>query len=396
MLLEFARHVSDAVLIVSPLMVIRQTIAEAERFFGSDHGIRQVRSGDLQDWLRRPTGIAITNYEAITDELEVGKLNALIIDESSMLKSHYGKWGRKIIDMGRGVEYKLSLTGTPAPNDRIEYANQAVFLDSANTVNEFLARYFVNRGQTNDRWELKPHALRPFYRSISHWCIFLTNPATYGWKDNTSPLPPINVHVHEIGLTTAQQKAVRETTQLLFARCAGGITSRSKLARIAKGSHNGERIETNKNEFIRNLIATWPDESTIVWCRYNQEQDDVSAALDGCLSMSGATPYDERDRMIEDFKAGRRRVLVSKGKVLGFGLNLQVATRQVFSTCQDSYEEFYQCVKRSNRFGAKRPLNVHMPITEVEMPMMENVLRKAHRVALDAAEQEAIFAECQA
>ena len=90
------------------------------------------------------------------------------------------------------------------------------------------------------------------------------------------------------------------------------------------------------------------------------------------------------------------RTLVSKPKILGFGLNLQRATRQVFSTLHDSYEEFYQAVKRSNRVGSTRPLNVHLPVTEAERPMLENVLRKADRVHQDTIEQEELFRNARA
>lgn len=113
----------------------------------------------------------------------------------------------------------------------------------------------------------------------------------------------------------------------------------------------------------------------------------------GAASIKGKTPYEERERLLDDFKSGRRRVLISKAKVLGFGLNLHVATRQVFSACQDSYEAFFQCVKRSNRVGSSKPLDVHIPVTELERPMMENVLRKAHLVEQDTREQERLFKE---
>jgi hypothetical protein len=140
----------------------------------------------LASWTQTTNGeIGITNYDALDEDVDTGSLGALILDESSMLKSHYGKWGQDCIRIGRGLDWKLCLTGTPAPNDRIEYANHAVFLDHYPTVNSFLARFFVNRGKTDERWELKPHALRPFYEALSHWCIFVSNPAVYGWKDNS-------------------------------------------------------------------------------------------------------------------------------------------------------------------------------------------------------------------
>lgn len=400
MLLEFARHAAEciadgkAVLIVSPLMVVAQTVAECRKFYGNawQHPIEVVPASGLKAWLKSGSSrIGITNYDALTDDLEAGRLAGLVLDESSMLKSHYGKWGHACIELGKGLDLKLALTGTPAPNDRIEYANHAVFLDKYPTVNSFLARFFVNRGETQERWELKPHALEPFYRSLSDWCIFLTNPATYGWRDNCDSIPPINVHIHDVALTTQQREMLMDNTSSMFVAAAGGITSRQKLGQIAKGAYKGVAVETLKPAFIRELIESWPDESTIIWCIYNDEQDRIAAEFPDAANVDGSTPINDRLRLIDDFKAGRRRVLISKPKVLGFGLNLQIATRQVFSGLQDSYESYYQAVKRSNRYGSTKPLNVHIPITEVERPMIETVLRKAKRVQQDSEQQEIIF-----
>lgn len=392
---EFCRNVHSnlggRVLIVSPLMVVGQTTDEYKQWY--DEEMQIVPARDLALWLKEGEGIAITNYDAINDSLPESKLSGLILDESSMLKSHYGAWGTRLIEMGRGVPYKLCCTGTPAPNDRIEYANHAVFMDAFPTVNSFLARFFVNRGQTSERWELKKHALAPFYRSLSHWAIFLTNPATYGWKDNCGTLPPIRVHAEDVRSTKAQRDAFMESEKSLFVNEAGGIGSRGRIARIGKGFHDGKRIETNKTRHIVDLIASWPTESTIVWCKYNGEQDEIAKAIPDCGNIVGSTPLAERMEIIRRFKAGEIRVLVSKPKILGFGLNLQIATRQVFSGLQDSYEEFYQAVKRSNRYGSTRPLNVHIPVTEFEAPMVDNVLRKAKRVQQDTEEQERIFKE---
>ena len=111
------------------------------------------------------------------------------------------------------------------------------------------------------------------------------------------------------------------------------------------------------------------------------------------VSISGDTPEDKRQLGIDAFKRGDNRILISKAKILGFGLNLQICTRQVFSGLKDSYEEFYQCVKRSNRINSTKPLNVHIPVTELEIPFVDNVLRKAGRVESDTKEQEVLFKE---
>ena len=395
MLLEFARHAMQTtgqkMLIVAPLMVVEQTVDEAQRFYGSELPVVQVRAAGLQEWLDTSGGeIGVTNYEAIREGLTAGTLGGLILDESSMLKNHYGEWGLRLIELGRGLNWKLCASGTPAPNDRIEYANHAVFLDRAKTTNEFLATYFINRGETQNRWELKPHGLKPFYRSLSDWSIFLTNPATYGWRDNVGTTPPIHIHIEHIDLTAEQRKAAQQITGSLVTNNVGGIGQRGKLSQIAKGKAG---IATNKPTAIRAMVDAWPTESTIIWCNYNHEQELMEQTFPEAVSISGDTPMEERRASIAAFKSGAVRVLISKPKVLGFGLNLQVCTRQVFSGLKDSYEEFYQAVKRSNRIGSTRPLNVHIPVTELEVPFVDNVLAKAHRVEQDTLEQESLFRE---
>lgn len=393
---EFARYVhrhlpDKKILMIAPLMVVPQTLEEIARFYGDSLPVTQLRAPQLSSWINAPGGeIGITNFEALRDDLQQGNLGALIVDESSTMKSAYGKWGQRIINLGRGLQWKLAATGTPAPNDRIEFANHAVFLDHYPTVNSFLARFFVNRGQTQNRWEMKPHALGPFYRSLSHWCIFLSNPATYGWRDNAGTLPPIHVHIHDVPMTDRQSGLAAESTGSLFGH-VGGITSRGTLSQIAKGTFRGKDVPTNKPQFIRDLIASWPEESTLVWCLYNKEQDSLEKMMPEAASVRGETKHDDRARMIADFKAGRVKTLISKPEILGFGLNLQVATRQVFSGLQDSYEEYYQAVKRSNRVGSTRALNVHIPITYIERPMIETVLTKAKRIEADVCEQESMF-----
>lgn len=394
MYFEYARHVlkmrpGKSVLIITPSMVVPQMLDEYAKFYGES--IESVSAANLSKWLANTDGkIAVTNWEAMKDGLDGSNLAALIADESSILKSHYGKFGQAVIELGQGVEFKLCGTGTPAPNDRIEYANHAVFLDRFPTVNSFLAKYFINRGQTQERWVLKPHALKPFYRSLADWSIFLVNPGTYGWKDNCETLPEIKVHVHNLDMTESQNQAVRDLTGKMFATDPGGITSRSAFSRIAKGIDGHETV---KYDFIKSLVDSWPDRSTIIWCWFNPEQDILQRLFPDAASIQGSTPMDKRIELIDDFKAGRRKVLISKPKVLGFGLNLQIATRHIFSSLIDSYEQYYQAIKRSNRIRSTEELHVHIPILDVERPMVENVLRKSSMVMADTIEQERIFKE---
>jgi len=399
---EFVRYVADylpkdkCVLMFAPLMVVKQMIREMARFYGDTLPLEQIPAARLQQWLDDGPGrIGITNYESLREGLTPGRLGAIAADESSILKSMQGTYGQRLVELGRGIDWKLCLTGTPAPNSRIEYATHAVFLDQFPTVNAFLAKYFVNRGQTDNRWEMKPHALRPFYRSISHWCIFLQNPATYGWKDRTDPLPPIHVHIHDVEMTTEQKAAVTGISGDMFGS-PGGITSRSKLAQLAKGRVNGVAIPTNKPAFVRDLIESWQDyESTLVWCRFNHEQDTLEKMIQRSGSLQGSTNDEDREQIVYDFQRGVLRTLLSKSDLIGQGLNLQIATRQIFNGLWDSAEDWLQCLARSNRIGSTLPLNVHIPITPVERAMVDNTFDKVQRIDQDTAEQESLFKEVQ-
>lgn len=397
-LLEHIRHAVEETgkpgLIVSPLMVIPQTISEAEKFYGKrNYRIEQISAKELPVFLAKGTGIGITNYEAIREELDASRLGCLSLDESSLLKSHYGKWGTKLIEMGKGIPYKLACTGTPAPNDRIEYANHAVLMDAFPTVNAFLAKFFINRGETSERWELKAHAVKAFYRALSDWSIFLVNPATYGWKDNTKQLPPIIVSVEDVALTEEQSTIAKGYNDCLFPGMeAGGIVGRSKMGQLAKGKYNGKRVDTLKPEYIAELCSRY-DDSIIVWCKYNDEQDRLAELMPDAGNIDGNTPTEERAEIVRRFQAGELKTIISKPKIMGFGLNLQICTRMVFSGLHDSYEEYYQAVKRANRYGSTKPLYVHIPVTDLERPMVDNVLRKAANVQKDTEEQERIFKE---
>lgn len=400
---EFARHAAASlpldrrVLIFAPPLVVRQMAAEIRRFYGDSLAFTHLTAKSLPDWLAGGAGerIGLTNYEALKKDTTAGCLGGLVCDESHIFASHYGVWGRKCIELGRGLEWKLSATGTPAPNDQIEYGNHAVFLDHFPTVNSFLARYFINRGETNQRWELKPHALEAFYRSLSHWAIFVNDPSTYGWKDNVGTIPPVHVHIHDVDMTDEQVKLTCQQTGMLFPTRIGGIVSRANLSGIAKGRHKWKKVSTLKPGYIKELVDSWPDESTIIWCMYDHEQDGLAEIFPDAANISGKTKMERRLELIDEFTNRRRRVLISKTKVMGFGLNLQVATRHIFSGLQDSYLSFHQAICRSNRVGSTQPLNVHIPITDIERPMIETVLRKARRVQEDTETQEKIFKQCR-
>jgi hypothetical protein len=410
MFLEWARHVIAAtggrVLILSPLQVIEQTREEASRFYGEGLPVERIETrAALVEWLKRPgPGLGITNYEKLIDGLlpELRYLAGLVCDESSILKSGGGviKWN--LIKSSKGIEYKLSCTATPAPNDIMEYASQAGFLEKLRTEGEILWTFFTRDKKGN--WRIKPHAREGFYRFMASWSIFLRNPAHYGWEDNLSKIPAPEFHEHRLQATDEQMAIAsglfHEAGAGLLGDQSLGITQRTKLSQIAKGfiyaGKKAEPIPSPKPEFIADLIRreVAAGRQVLVWTVFDEEARLIAERLSGVpfAVLDGSVKQKARLPILEAFRRGELGVLVSKGSMLGFGMNFQCCGAMIFSGWDDSYERFYQEVKRAHRYGQTRRLQIHLPfIPELEGVILENVLRKKGNFEADAAEQERYY-----
>jgi len=403
MQLEWARQVATAtkgrVLIVAPLNIVRQTIAEADHFYGSNYPLLDLTDrAALEAWLdERPWCIGITNYEKLDHRTEPLPLSGVVLDESSILKQSMGVRRTALIAACKGVPWKLCCSATPAPNDRMEYAEHAYFLDQVRSTREFLAMFFVNR---DGEWQVKRHGLRAFHRHLASWSVFMRNPVAYGFEDHDSARPPLTVEYPDVQLTAAQHERARgfESGQpSLLGYGVAGITSRIKMAQIANGFlYNSGKIESEfpsdkPAEVARIATEVHPDDRIIVWVSFDAEGDQLQRLIPGSVHLSGKTQRAHRDEIVEGFAADEPdapRVLILKPAMFGFGLNLQSCAVQVFSTITDSFERYYQAVRRSWRFGQTRPVTVYIPQTALDEPIIRNVLSKQTEFLADAETQE--------
>lgn len=357
MQLEWARLTGERALIVAPLAVAKQTVREAE-ILGIDltYARSQADAGPL----------TITNYEMI-DKFDAAAFGAVVLDESSILKASDGKTRTRLIAQFAATHYRLCCTATPAPNDIAELANHAEFLGILSRA-EMLATFFVH---DDEGWRLKGHARGPFYRWLASWGMSLKKPSDLGYQDNGYDLPELAILplVLPTGYTPPGQ---------LFATTLKGIADRTNVRK----STVDERVSA-----AADLIHAEPDEPWIVWCGLNSEQDAIAAAFpDDGVSIHGSLSPDEKVRRLESWLDGEKRVLVTKLSVCGFGLNLQRCARMAFVGIGDSYEQYYQGIRRCWRYGQARPVNAHVVLTEVEEPIYFNVLRKENEATAMAAE----------
>lgn len=351
--IEWARLSGETSLILAPLSVARQTVREARKI-GVD--VEYVRDPAA---ITEP-GVYITNYE-IADRFDPARLDAVVLDESSILKNVDGKTRQRLTALYGRVERRLACTATPAPNDIAELTNHAEYL-GVMTRAEMLASFFVNDEKD---WRLKGHAAVPMFRWLSTWAHALRRPSDAGYPDDGYLLPALSI-IPEI----VDAPVTPEDGQL-FAASLGGIGGRSRVRR-----------ETLAARVERACELADGREQWIVWCGLNDEASAVADALDGAANVKGSWAPDAKAEALEAFQDGQLRVLVTKPSIAGFGMNFQNASRMAFVGLSDSYEAYYQAIRRCWRFGQTEPVQAHVIVSELERQIVDNVRRKEREASV--------------
>jgi DNA modification methylase len=364
MQVAWASAIPGRVLILAPLCVGPQTIAEARRI--------GITVGEFGDGAR----IEITNYERL-HHVDPRAYAGIVLDESSILKSMDGKTRTRLIEMFGSVPYRLCCTATPAPNDIAELANHCEFLGIM-TRTEMLATFFVH---DDNGWRLKGHATEAFYRWLASWGLFLRRPSDLGFSDEGYMLPPLDVRELVVGADD-----IAPHGEFLFPGMGlGGIRGRSAARQRSLKPRCDAAI----------ALAETPGQ-WIVWCGMNAEQDAIADALDGdCVSVQGSDSEHDKSARLQAFIEGRARVLVTKPRIAGFGLNLQRCYQMAFVGLGDSYEQYYQAIRRCYRFGQTEPVRVHIIVSEAEREIVRNVRRKEAEAAAVATALIASMAEAE-
>lgn len=345
---QVVAHTGGNVLIAAPLCVSQQTVEEAAKF-GIE--VRYVR-----DQSQAQPGISITNYEMLK-HFDPAQFVGVVLDESSILKDHTSKTRQMIIEMFSRTPYRLSCTATPSPNDFMELGNQAEFLGVMSAV-EMLAMYFVHDGGETSKWRLKGHGKTRFWEWMASWAICIKNPSDLGFDGSAYVLPALNIHEHVIEAPIVEGQ--------LFAGVAQTLSER----RQAKRQSMDDRVQQ-----VADMVNA-SDEEWIVWCHLNDESSALAKAIPDAVEVFGSLDPDEKERRIMQFTHGEARVLISKPSISGFGMNWQHCRNQAFVGLDDSFESYYQAVRRCYRFGQQREVNVHLVSSEAEGAIKANLERK--------------------
>lgn len=343
---QVRQHTGGMVLIVAPLCVAQQTVKEASKFGVKVEYVRKQGTAPIQ----------ITNYEML-EHFTPGDFAGVVLDESSILKNETGTTRNAIIEACSKVEYRLSCTATPSPNDFMELGSQAEFLGIMRHI-EMLATYFTHDGGETSKWVLKGHAKTKFWEWLSTFSIFIKSPADLGFDGSRYKLPELHIHNHVVNadeildgfLIPVQAESLQERNR---------ARKQTVDKRVAKVS-----------EIIGDSAEPW-----LVWCHLNDESEKLAQAL-SCPDVKGADSIPQKEKAIMAFTDGSVPRLVTKPSIAGFGMNWQHCQNMVFVGLSDSYEEIYQAIRRCYRFGQTKPVHVHIVSADIEGAVTANIKRK--------------------
>lgn len=363
MQLEWARlvheHTGGNVLILAPLAVGAQTAREGVKF---DVDVTVCREADdVQD------GVNVTNYERLGRFANL-PWDAIVLDESSILKAFDGKTRQELTEWAQHIPYRLCCTATPSPNDYEELGGHSEFLAVLNR-KVMLAEFFVNDGISAAHWRLKGHASGLYWKWVASWARALRSPADMGYPADGFDLPPLNVETIAV-----DADAVSEDR--LFAVPVATLLER----RQARRESIGERVE-----IVAGMVND-SDQPWVVWCDLNAESDALARAIPDAVEVRGSDHPDAKEQALLAFTNGDARVIVTKPSIAGWGLNWQHCANVAFAGLSDSYEQYYQAVRRCWRFGQTRPVRVVIVASNREHAVLENVRRKE-------AQAQAMFAD---
>ena len=363
MQLEWAQrvyeHSNGDVLIVAPLAVSSQTVREGEKF-----GIPVTHCREASDI---QPGVNITNYERLERFMD-RQWAGIVLDESSILKSFDGKTREALIQWAQPYPFRLCCTATPSPNDYMELGGHSAFLGVLNH-KQMLSMFFVNDGIDAGSWRLKGHARGEYWRWVATWARALRAPSDLGYDNEAFELPPIEVE-------TISVDADSVTEDRLFSVPVATMAER----RQARRESIPQRVE------IAAAMVNESDEPWVVWCDLNAESEALVRSIPDAVEVRGSDHPDVKEERLVAFSQGQSRVIVTKPSIAGWGLNWQHCANVLFVGLSDSYEQYYQAVRRCWRFGQTHSVRVVIVASNREQAVLENVRRK-ERQAMEMFEE---------
>ena len=347
------------VLILTPLAVAFQFIKEAEKLGISD--IEYSKDG------KHKSKIVICNYERL-HYFDSKDFEAVILDESSILKNFDGKIKNSITSFIKKVNYRYLSTATPSPNDFTELGTSSEALGHMGYT-DMLGRFFKNNsnsvdlGRMGDKWYLKPHAEKDFFAWVNQWAVMLKMPSDLGFSNDRYILPELRTVNHVV---QNNNKLCIDDQFEMFVRPAKGV------------NETRQEVKQTINDRCIKAVELAQDKTSVYWCNRNEESELINKLDKDSVEIRGSQSIDRKEEILMAFANGEIKRLITKASMTSFGLNWQHCNHTVYFPTY-SYEQYYQAIRRFWRFGQKNEVTVDLVISDGQKLVMESLEKKTQK-----------------
>lgn len=357
---NIVRKTNKNVLILTPLAVAFQFILEAQNIDMSD--IEYSKDGKYK------TKIVITNYERL-HYFDSNDFEAVILDESSILKNFDGATKAAVTSFMKKVKYRMLSTATPSPNDYVELGTSSEALGYLGYT-DMLTMFFANNEDTikpqniGTKWILKGHGRDKFFEWVSSWSMSIRKPSDLGFSDELFALPPLYKNFHSV---KNEKNLIVDNQYQLFNGIARRLTEVREEQRATIEKRCEKAVEIAKNH-----------DTTVYWCNFNKEGELLSQLDKESYEIKGSMDIDQKEDLLINFTKGNIKKLITKAKMTAFGLNWQHCNHTIFFPTF-SYEQYYQSIRRFWRFGQKKPVTVDLVFSDGQQRVLDSLIAKTKK-----------------
>ena len=295
--------------------------------------------------------------------------DTLVLDELSSFKNHQSKRFRKLREIRPYVSRVIGLTGTPIPNGYMDLWSEMYLLDMGERLGKYISEYRRNYFKALNRWsfieyKLMPGADKTIEQKISDICLSMKA------KDYLNLKEPQVIDVN-VELSSKEMKAYKEMEkeavlaideEVITATSAGIVVN--KLLQLANGAiytkdqKDYKIIHNRKLEALEELIEQAAGENVIVYYTYQHDKERILQKFPEARIL-------KTEKDVEDWNAGKIKMLVAHPASAGHGLNLQDGgSIAIWFGLNWSLELYQQANARLHRQGQKNTVRIYRIIAE--------------------------------
>lgn len=358
----FKEHGIIPALVICPLILIKNAWFNDVNKFYNDLKIISLRDAKLGI----PLGYDIycINYEMLPkwiEQLKAFGFKILVIDESSRIKDNRRKVTKNVLNLGKNIPYKYCLSGTPAPNNEMEYHGQIKLVGATeDNFYKWRSKWFYQTGFMGYDWKLRRSLKEQFYEQFKEKAIFLK-------KEQCLNLPEKIFISFQVDLSQEEKDTYDlmkvEVIRLLNDECltiTNALSIISKLRQVVSGFcyREGETIweakKPSKIEVLDELLEEINPQQVIIGIQFDEEKKHIFKHFSDIYKIgfvTGKESNKEKDQAIKNFINGNTQILVGNLKSLSHGLTFVNCNYFIYYSRSFSYEEYNQSQDRIHREG---------------------------------------------